>query len=422
MAWYEMKSAGLPSGLQNNMDSVLNKKFGTSTTYAPETWPAEVNLLGPLPIKTASGAIASFSDGADDVPISDCKFSFSPKQASGTPSPSNPLAISGWQGINIAHCKKNRFNKNDTTSDGYVDNKYLNDSGSKIDYSACYISPYIKILPSTDYVISGFSGTNLAFCFYDKDKAFLSATKYGNGTEKSVTSDASAVYVRLSVEKANVDTLQFEEGTTATTYEAYIAETKSVTWTEQGTIYGGYVTPDKVVATHKISIIDENSGVIKANAENCFYLNDFFDVEDTNETCVCNVYTKANNRTSISTVQSNNPDYSFCRITSNYTKRLAIKDSRYSTIEDYNTWLSQNPVQIVQELATPIEYDITALNLATYYGDNNFWSEGDTASVDYRADIALALAALQGNRSLGLMTARPDPEEPEEEPEEPEER
>ena len=95
MAWYRAGGAGIPASLKSDMNDVLNKKFGTSTTYPPSDWPSDVNLLGPLPEKTASGAIASFSDGADTVPLKSLVFGIEPVQASGTPSPSNPLPISG---------------------------------------------------------------------------------------------------------------------------------------------------------------------------------------------------------------------------------------------------------------------------------------------------------------------------------------
>lgn len=69
MTWFRVGGAGIPTNLKNNMNSVLNKKFGTSgQDYPPNGWPADVNLLGPLPKGTASGPIANFSDGADDVP------------------------------------------------------------------------------------------------------------------------------------------------------------------------------------------------------------------------------------------------------------------------------------------------------------------------------------------------------------------
>lgn len=96
--------SGLPAGLQSGMNAVLNKKFGTSTTYDPAGWPSDVNLLGPLPVRTISGSIVSFSDGADDVPIVSGVFGIVPSQAgTGTPSPSNPRAISGYTGMTITH-------------------------------------------------------------------------------------------------------------------------------------------------------------------------------------------------------------------------------------------------------------------------------------------------------------------------------
>lgn len=53
-------------------------------------------------IAEASGAIASFTDGADDLPVEDLTVSIVPKQAgSGTPSPSNVRAISGFTEANI---------------------------------------------------------------------------------------------------------------------------------------------------------------------------------------------------------------------------------------------------------------------------------------------------------------------------------
>lgn len=50
----------------------------------------------------ASGSIASFTDGADGVPLKDLVVNISPVQSgTGDPSPSNVRAISGWTGANI---------------------------------------------------------------------------------------------------------------------------------------------------------------------------------------------------------------------------------------------------------------------------------------------------------------------------------
>lgn len=70
MTWFRVGGAGIPASLKNAMNAVFNKKFGTSgQNYPPNGWPDDVNLLGPLPEGTASGPIANFTDGADDVPV-----------------------------------------------------------------------------------------------------------------------------------------------------------------------------------------------------------------------------------------------------------------------------------------------------------------------------------------------------------------
>lgn len=48
----------------------------------------------------ASGSVANFADGSDN-PLVDLKIQITASQGSGTPSPSNPLPISGWAGAEI---------------------------------------------------------------------------------------------------------------------------------------------------------------------------------------------------------------------------------------------------------------------------------------------------------------------------------
>lgn len=70
MTMFRVGPAGIPASLKADMNSVLNKKFGTTgQNYPPNGWPDDVNLMGPLPEGTATGPIASISDGADRVPI-----------------------------------------------------------------------------------------------------------------------------------------------------------------------------------------------------------------------------------------------------------------------------------------------------------------------------------------------------------------
>lgn len=58
--------------------------------------------LGAYPTDTASGTVASFSDGGDNLPVKDLVIAIEPVQSgSGDPSPTNVRPISGWTGANV---------------------------------------------------------------------------------------------------------------------------------------------------------------------------------------------------------------------------------------------------------------------------------------------------------------------------------
>ena len=60
------------------------------------------NQYGAYIVKSASGEIASFSDGADDVPMKSLNVTITPKQSgSGDPSPDNVRPITGWTDADV---------------------------------------------------------------------------------------------------------------------------------------------------------------------------------------------------------------------------------------------------------------------------------------------------------------------------------
>ena len=62
------------------------------------------DIMKAFPTDTASGEVASFSDGADDLPVKQLLASISPVQpGSGDPSPSNVRPISGFTGLTVSH-------------------------------------------------------------------------------------------------------------------------------------------------------------------------------------------------------------------------------------------------------------------------------------------------------------------------------
>lgn len=60
------------------------------------------------------------------------------------------------------------------------------------------------------------------------------------------------------------------------------------------------------------------------------------------------------------------------------------------TTEDWNVWLSSNPVQLVYELATPQTYQLTPQDVDSLLGDNNVWHDANgNTTANYRADVTL---------------------------------
>lgn len=73
----------------------------------PTAWAAEVDAVGgkaPAIYASASGAVASFDDGAGGMPLKSLAVTVLPAQAGeGTPSPDNIRPISGWTGCVLSH-------------------------------------------------------------------------------------------------------------------------------------------------------------------------------------------------------------------------------------------------------------------------------------------------------------------------------
>ena len=115
----------------NAIASVLNKKFKTTRGFKPKEWASAVDKLTALQVKNASGAIASFKDGADDVPIASASFSIVPYQnlngyskpwASGCGNnklnPEKTSAVSGAYGLTVTFNNGTVNIKGTSTSSG----------------------------------------------------------------------------------------------------------------------------------------------------------------------------------------------------------------------------------------------------------------------------------------------------------------
>lgn len=86
---------------------------------------------------------------------------------------------------------------------------------------------------------------------------------------------------------------------------------------------------------------------------------------------------------------------------SNITQ-INVFDTRITSSTDWKAFLAANPLQVIYPLATPVEYTLTPTEVQLLLGENNVWADTGDTTVTYKADIqkyidkkiAAAVAAL----------------------------
>lgn len=350
------------------------------------------NSKAPIIIDSASGAIATFPDGADGLPLESLVVGIEPVQSgTGDPSPSNVRPITGWTGCNIQRTGKNLFDKSKTdTNNGFVENYYLNGTDGTENGSSNYnISEYIPVKGNVDYVISAISGSNPGYVIYNGSKEKIAFAKYSSLSSITFTTPANAQYIRISIPKANIDSLQLEVGSSASSYEPYQGNTCPITWQTAGTVYGGTVNPvtGKLVVTHGYkdlgtlswSLVDSTNHVFNASIPEDAYS---IAVNETmSGACSSYAIVKANQFASVA-------DNSFFQGWQGFYKnKWNIKDTAQSDASAFQTAMSG--VMLAYHLAEPLEYDIDSITVNTLLGYNAIFADTGDVTVDYRADTRL---------------------------------
>lgn len=296
---------------------------GNMTTQAVE----ENNSLAAFATDIASGAIASFTDGADDIPVKDLTIAIEPVQAgSGDPSPSNVRPITGWTAANVTRTGKNLFDKTDPD----VRHGYAVSTTSGTLYTASSgiwsASGFMPVKGGNQYIISGDNAAN-DLAFYDANKVFISGASDGS---RAITAPANACYARMDYTIANEDRIQFEQSSAATAYEAYQGTSCAIPFpTEAGTVYSGTLD----VTTGKLTV--DRAMIASYNGE-------------------------------------------------------ALPGEWISDRDVYAAGTAPTTgAQVVYALAEPMEYDLTPTEVTTLLGANNIWADCGDSTVEYRADTKL---------------------------------
>ena len=326
---------------------------------------------------------------AAKVPFESLKVEFAPVQsASGDPSPTNIRPISGWSGVNVQKCGKNLFNKNDST---IIIDGYISSNGTITSYTDCVLI-CISCKPNTSYTVSKIK-TGYFRVGYDSkipnfgDKINNYITN-NNATAITIITGNTAKYLLAWVfdptvsldanlgKQTVLDSVQIEQSLSATSYESYSITTYPVSWTSQGTIYGGYVDLVSGVLTKTWVSVDAGTidwDLATNNAYRQAWVTDSLDIVPVNASsepghCISTIFK------TISQSATWGP-YSISGGHISVPKNIYIifESNAYSTTEEVKAAVSGIP--IVYELATPITYQLAPQQLTTLLGRNNIWSD-----------------------------------------------
>ena len=394
--YFNISGMDLPSSIKSDMNTIMKRKLGITEniTIPPDDWSSFITYMKPLPEKTASGSIAHFTDGADTVPLKSSKFYITPTQASGTPTPSNPLPITGWTGANVVHAGKNLFD--DSNADCLI-NAYI--SSGRVVSDANSTTLFLKCNPSTTYTISKTAGKRFVVCWSEKipeNNDVLSGQIVDQQASSiTITTGATAKYLVAFVFNSSVDTItkaemlasiQVEQSATATAYEVYTATTYPVSWSEHGTVYGGYFKDGELWKTHEVKTFTGlNETWFRTTTEGKYTYGTLLpndcdtSILSTRREIICNIGKY------ISTGSDNWGCWFLCTdATHPYFYYIPDPTLNIEDSATFRTWLGSNNITVAYPLATPVKVaDIDPLELVSFLGVNNIWCDTGDCEVEY---------------------------------------
>ena len=354
-------------------------------------------------IGTASGSIATFNDGGNGIPLKSCEVEIVATQAgSGTPSPSNVRAISGFGSVKVVVSGVNLFNKN---SANIVDEKYLESDGTEGTWIEFEISDYIPVIGGSNITISGgtTSGNDPSVCFYDRSKNFISGIKHSSyNYPHTYTVPNNAFYMRESVRKNSVNTLQIELGNQATTYEAYNGTTHTITLPE--TIYGGELECVGGSGKKTHAYIELGSQDWTLNGTSRFVLTNsigakIMSTQQDLADILCTIYPTVKQADLVGRTTP-------CICGLNWGNGVVIYDPNYTDTTTFKTAMSG--VYMSYELATLTTFTTTPESIPTLSGVNNIYADSGDVDLEYfneNADEIFELISVYPYEVSGVLTA-----------------
>ena len=305
---------------------------------------------------------------------------------------------------------KNKFDKSIEMLDGY----YINDeNGTNTAMTGyCVSKDYIRIQPNTTYYGSNMNHIGV----YDKDKNFI--RRFGLwDTEKTFTTPSNAYYIRYQFgSEDNLNNVQLEEGTTATTYEPYKESIKTL-YLNSPLLEGDTIeqSGNNIIHNHRYSSVvldgsDDENWRLKEDdwvLDNSIVFAIFFPNGKG-----YNWGTYTGNESISDKIPSysdkyllNNDVFGYTNDNIQASKYFRIPKS-YLTTQDvagFKKYLQQNPITVVYELKTPTQ-EIISTN------DNLLLDSYTNGHLDVDSVVPIDKVVFKGNFGKDLKYLYPNTE------------
>lgn len=354
-----------------------------------------------------SGSIASFADGAENIPMKSVVVDIEPVQSgTGDPSPDNVRPISGWTGVKVTRCGKNLYNSFSQSISGNGITFTANDDGTiTVDGTATANASKtldIQHLKAGSYIVNGcpVGGSSSQYELRVIVNNAIVACDYGSGVGLILDEDSDVllrvyIYNGVTVSSQIFKPMIRRASDTDSTYEPYQGETYDIVFpSEAGTVYGGMLDVNTGELTVNWTKID--LGTLAWNNADPVLETGFagranvtgrkFGMDSDGIIGFCDSYKFwGNSSTSIISRSIQNEQFAY-QITNAF---IWVRDDSCTTVQELKAKLSG--VYLVYEMKTPQTYHFTPTEIATLLGENNVWADTGDIDVAYCADPTLLL-------------------------------
>lgn len=358
------------------------------------------NQYGAFIVKSAEGNIASFNDGADNVPMKSVKVAIVPKQSgSGDPSPSNVRPITGTSTVNVTVAGFNLLDES----------LFLEASGWQISngyYTGAWNAMFAKYNQTGLWKNeSGYTGRIcVSWVGYGGGSGCRFQINYTDGTNSSSSITATERHeVLLSTAGKVVDSIGVNYSSSGTVYLKNVIFSFDSSRNGEYEPFTGHITPVPLGQTVYGGEVDVATGVLTLTHGMKYYDGTAtpYDVTTNfgtgyNRASYLNTQSDAKRGTAYAIMldkfaYSNSYYLGLYKahINENGILLLGIPDT-ITSVAQMKTWAGQNPFTVVYELATPTTVQLAPTQVATLLGTNNVWADCGAVEVEYRADPTLA--------------------------------